>query len=40
MVDTGEQQANTLDPMLLDQWAQELQELRDGLAAHAPPRQT
>ena len=34
MVDTGEQQANTLDPML-DQWAQELQELRDGLAARA-----
>ncbi|WP_448125442.1 chemotaxis protein [Pseudomonas veronii] len=32
MVDTGEQQANTLDPML-DQWAQEIQELRDGLAA-------
>lgn len=31
MVDTGEQQANTLDPML-DQWAQEIQELRDGLA--------
>ncbi len=31
MVDTGEQQANTLDP-LLDQWAQEIQELRDGLA--------
>ncbi|WP_448144763.1 chemotaxis protein [Pseudomonas silesiensis] len=31
-VDTGEQQANTLDP-LLDQWAQEIQELRDGLAA-------
>lgn len=34
MVDTGEQQANTLDPML-DQWAQEIQELRDGLAACA-----
>ena len=34
MVDTGEQQANTLDPML-DQWAQEIQELRDGLAARA-----
>lgn len=34
MVDTGEQQANTLDPML-DQWAQEIQELRDGQAAHA-----
>ena len=34
MVDTGEQQANTRDPML-DQWAQELQELRDGLAARA-----
>ena len=33
-VDTGEQQANTLDPML-DQWAQELQELRDGLADRA-----
>ncbi|WP_338922556.1 chemotaxis protein [Pseudomonas silesiensis] len=33
-VDTGEQQANTLDP-LLDQWAQEIQELRDGLAARA-----
>lgn len=32
LVDTGEQQANTLDPML-DQWAQEIQELRDGLAA-------
>lgn len=35
MVDSGEQQANTLDPML-DQWAQEIQELRDGLAARAP----
>lgn len=34
VVDSGEQQANTLDPML-DQWAQEIQELRDGLAAHA-----
>ncbi|WP_338495783.1 chemotaxis protein [Pseudomonas sp. WP18] len=34
MVDTGEQQANVLDPML-DQWAQEIQELRDGLAARA-----
>lgn len=34
VVDTGEQQANTLDPML-DQWAQEIQELRDGLAARA-----
>ncbi|WP_455883746.1 chemotaxis protein [Pseudomonas putida] len=34
MVDIGEQQANTLDPML-DQWAQEIQELRDGLAARA-----
>ncbi len=34
MVDTGEQQANTLDPML-DQWAHEIQELRDGLAARA-----
>lgn len=32
MVDTGEQQANTLDP-LLDQWAQEIQKLHDGLAA-------
>jgi gas vesicle protein len=31
-VDTREQQANTLDP-LLDQWAQEIQELREGLAA-------
>lgn len=31
MVDSGEQQANTLDPML-DQWAQEIQELRDRLA--------
>ena len=34
LVDTGEQQANTLDPML-DQWAQEIQELRDGLADRA-----
>lgn len=34
MVDSGEQQANTLDPML-DQWAQEIQELRDGLADRA-----
>ncbi|MHC8380581.1 chemotaxis protein [Pseudomonas sp. LB3P14] len=34
MVDSGEQQANTLDPML-DQWAQEIQELRDGLAARS-----
>ncbi|MGV8863013.1 MAG: chemotaxis protein [Pseudomonas sp.] len=34
MVDSGEQQANTLDPML-DQWAQEIQKLRDGLAARA-----
>ncbi|WNZ80868.1 chemotaxis protein [Pseudomonas sp. P105] len=34
MVDSGEQQANTLDP-ILDQWAQEIQELRDGLAARA-----
>ena len=33
-VDTSAQQANTLDP-LLDQWAQEIQELRDGLAARA-----
>ncbi len=31
IVDNGEQQANTLDPML-DQWAQEIQELRDRLA--------
>jgi len=35
MVDSGEQQTNTLDPML-DQWAQEIQELHDGLAARAP----
>ena len=34
MVDTSEQQANTLDPML-DQWAQEIQEMRDGLAVRA-----
>ncbi|AKK01066.1 hypothetical protein [Pseudomonas citrulli] len=34
MVDTGEQQASVLDPML-DQWAQEIQELRDGLATRA-----
>ncbi|WP_053184506.1 hypothetical protein [Pseudomonas thivervalensis] len=34
MVDSGEQQVNTLDPML-DQWAQEIQELRDGLADRA-----
>ncbi|WP_339531446.1 MULTISPECIES: chemotaxis protein [unclassified Pseudomonas] len=34
MVDSGEQQANTLDPML-DQWAQEIQELRDRLADRA-----
>ncbi|KGU82667.1 chemotaxis protein [Pseudomonas mediterranea] len=34
MVDTGEQQASVLDPML-DQWAQEIQELRDSLAARA-----
>lgn len=34
MVDSGEQQTNTLDPML-DQWAQEIQGLRDGLAARA-----
>ncbi|VVP99883.1 hypothetical protein PS914_03961 [Pseudomonas fluorescens] len=33
-VDTSAQQANILDP-LLDQWAQEIQELRDGLAARA-----
>jgi hypothetical protein len=33
-VDTGEQQANTLDP-LLDQWAQDIQELRKGLATRA-----
>lgn len=33
-VDSGEQQANTLDP-LLEQWAQEIQALRDGLAACA-----
>ncbi|WP_223542732.1 chemotaxis protein [Pseudomonas sp. BF-RE-26] len=34
MVDSGKKQANTLDPML-DQWAHEIQELRDGLAARA-----
>ncbi|CAN7450045.1 chemotaxis protein [Pseudomonas sp. LjRoot277] len=34
MVDTGEQQANTLDPMV-DQWAHEIQELRDGLVVRA-----
>jgi myosin heavy subunit len=34
MVDTSEQQANTLDPRL-DQWAQEIQELRDSLAGRA-----
>lgn len=34
MVDSGEQQANTIDPML-DQWAQEIQELRDGLTTRA-----
>ncbi|MDY7552248.1 chemotaxis protein [Pseudomonas veronii] len=34
MVDTSEQQANTLDPKL-DQWAQEIQELHDGLADRA-----
>ncbi|WDU64030.1 chemotaxis protein [Pseudomonas poae] len=34
LVDAGEQQANTLDPML-DQWAQEIQNLRDGLATRA-----
>jgi hypothetical protein len=33
-VDSGAQQASTLDP-LLDQWAQEIQALRDGLAARA-----
>ena len=33
-VDSGEQQANTLDP-LLDQWAQDIQELRKGLATRA-----
>lgn len=33
-VDTGEQQGNTLDP-LLDQWAQDIQELRKGLATRA-----
>jgi hypothetical protein len=34
MVDSGEQQANTLDPMV-DQWAHEIQELRDGLVVRA-----
>lgn len=34
VVDSGEQQTNTLDPML-DQWAQEIQELHDGLADRA-----
>lgn len=34
MVDSSEQQGNTLDPML-DQWTQEIQELRDGLASRA-----
>lgn len=34
MVDTSEQQANTLDPRL-DQWAQEIQVLRDSLAGRA-----
>lgn len=33
-VDTGEQQGNTLDP-LLDQWAQDIRELRKGLATRA-----
>jgi hypothetical protein len=33
-VDSGEQQATTLDP-LLEQWAQEIQALRDGLAVRA-----
>lgn len=33
-VDSGAQQAATLDP-LLEQWAQEIQALRDGLAACA-----
>jgi hypothetical protein len=33
-VDSGAQQASTLDP-LLEQWAQEIQALRDGLAARA-----
>jgi hypothetical protein len=33
-VDRGEQQATTLDP-LLEQWAQEIQALRDGLAVRA-----
>lgn len=34
MVDTGEQKANILDPML-DQWAHAIQEMRDGLADRA-----
>ena len=34
IVDSSEQQANILDPRL-DQWAQEIQELRDGLASRA-----
>ncbi len=38
MVDTGEQQVNTLDPML-DQWAQEIQELLT-VSQTSPPRQT
>lgn len=33
-VDSGEQQANTLDP-LLEQWPQEIQALRDALAIRA-----
>ena len=33
-VESGVQQTNTLDP-LLDQWAQEVQTLRDGLATRA-----
>ena len=33
-VDTGEQQGNTLDT-LFDQWAQDIQELRKGLATRA-----
>ena len=34
IVDSSEQQANILDPRL-DQWAQEIQELRGGLASRA-----
>ncbi|MFJ4131408.1 chemotaxis protein [Pseudomonas cyclaminis] len=34
VVDSGEQRINTLDPAR-DQWAQEIQELRDGLATRA-----